>query len=62
MSAETLTLEAMQEAYNSVSWGYDAPGLMIFPATKENLWRFCPWVMLRRSREMKRGKYRRFLA
>ena len=62
MNAETLSLEAMQEAYESVAWGYDAPDLMIIPATKTNIWRFCPWVMLRRSREMKRGKYRRLLA
>jgi hypothetical protein len=62
MSATPLDITAMQAAYESAMMGQDVPGIMVVPATDANLWRFCPWIMLRRSRELKLGKYRRWLA
>ena len=62
MSTTTLDLEAMQKAYEDALRGCDKPDLFVVPATDANIWRFCPWIMLRRSRELKPGKYRRWLA
>jgi len=47
--------------YQAAMTGWDCPIFTVFPATTENLWRFCPWIMLFRSRDLKPRKYRSLL-
>lgn len=62
VSEALLDITAMQAAYESAMEGHDTPDFVLLFPTDENLWRFRPWIMLQRSRELKPGKYRRWMA